>query len=107
MKKAHGGGVSHSLLILKGGGGVHPKRHNIKGVWSGVGSDPLDIAFTAHQPERRTLVPNRFGFQATMKKSSIRLLPLVVLLTSAQVSQGTPFLHGGGHSAAEMRQRNK
>ncbi|XP_077411241.1 EMILIN-2 isoform X2 [Vanacampus margaritifer] len=42
-----------------------------------------------------------------MKKSCIRVLPLVVLFTSAQVSQGTPFRHGGAHSPPEMRQRNK
>ncbi|XP_061614715.1 EMILIN-2 isoform X2 [Phyllopteryx taeniolatus] len=42
-----------------------------------------------------------------MKKSCIRVLPLVVLLTCAQVAKGTPFPHGGAHSTAEMRQRNK
>ncbi|XP_077365347.1 EMILIN-2 [Festucalex cinctus] len=42
-----------------------------------------------------------------MKKSCIRVLTLVLLLTSAQVSQGTPFRHGGAHSSPEMRQRNK
>ncbi|XP_057680999.1 EMILIN-2 isoform X2 [Corythoichthys intestinalis] len=46
-------------------------------------------------------------FQA-MKKSSIHLSSILVLfLTSAQVARGTPFRHGGAHSAAEMRQRNK
>ncbi|KAM9774769.1 EMILIN-2 isoform X1 [Syngnathus typhle] len=53
-------------------------------------------------------VQTDFGtLHAAMQKYFICVLPLALLLTSAQVSQGTPFRHGGAHSTSEMRQRNK